>query len=100
MRLPVLLLLIPLAAGSAGCIVYPKKVEQYDTACQVKTKRLELDAVLIVDCNGVYGKDALYCVAFVAGAGVTTGVVSGSIVIVGNAYYRLDQERRCARRWT
>lgn len=95
MRLPFLLILIPLAAGSSGCIVYPKKVEQYDTTCQAKTHPLELDAVLIMDCDGVHGEDAVYCVAAVAGVGIATGLLSGSIVVFGNTLYSLDRHRRC-----
>jgi hypothetical protein len=97
MRLPLLLILLPLAAGSSGCIVYPKKVDLYDSECELHSHMVELDATLIMDCDGVPGDEAAYCAAVVVGVGAATGLVSGSIMVVGNTYYYLDRQRRCGR---
>lgn len=92
-----------LLAGSmfalAGCVFVPQTVTEYDTACQLRVKRMELKAMPrgFMRAGGCQGEA---CAAVLVTAGlVTVGsmVISGSIVVVGNAAYWIEKQGRCLR---
>jgi hypothetical protein len=88
-----------LAAACTGCIVYPKKVSFYDEDCHVTAHQLTLDAELFWgDCRGNTAAEAEACLLIIAGSGVASAVISGSIVVVGNTLYWLEKQDRCERR--
>jgi predicted small integral membrane protein len=78
-----------------ACVVVPVTVADYDTGCQVVTHHMELQAVqvgAIASCNNQS------CAALViAAAGVTaaSAIISGSIVVIGNAAYWAEHRAGC-----
>lgn len=80
-----------------ACVFVPRTVEVYDTGCQIKSKQMYVEPVVIgdfLDCSDE--TCARYLVALGAVA-ATSVVVSGSIVIVGNAVYWFEKQGRCVR---
>jgi len=81
--------------ASSACVVVPVTVDNYDPDCGVVTHHMVLQAVQ-VGAIGSCGNQA--CVALViAAAGVTaaSAIVSGSIVVVGNAAYWAERRAGC-----
>lgn len=88
---PLLLLLALLA----GCIYLPQKTGVYNPACGTTVKHMKLSSeqlgVFLV-CNHEV------CAALLVLAGVVSAasaVVSGSIVVIGNAVYWLENQINC-----
>ena len=96
------LVCVPLAGSMfalAGCVFVPQTVTEYDTACQLRVKRMELKAMPrgFLRAGGCSGEA---CAAVLVTAGVVTVgsiVISGSIVVVGNAAYWIEKQGRCLR---
>jgi hypothetical protein len=90
------LVLAFLAAACTGCIVYPKEVSVYDRDCGVRSKKLTLEAGLVLsDCHANTADQAEVCLLVIAGSAVVSTVISGSIVVVGNTIYWLEKQGRC-----
>jgi len=80
----------------SACVYYPKRVEVYDSDCNIKTRKLTLGVIgsnSVPNCNG---GNAGACLAAIAAVGPVTAVVSGSIVVIGNTLYYMEKEGRCA----
>jgi len=86
----------PLAALLlGGCVYVPRTVAQYDERCQVVTKRIELEPVQLATIGGCSNAG---CAALLAAAGLTaaaSAVVSGSVMVVGNAVHWLERQGQC-----
>lgn len=88
-----------LATFLSGCIVTTEVVERYDEDCQIHTRHVVLNSSqwgMLGECS-----DTRECTSKLLGAGLisaTTAVVSGSVVIVGNAVYWLEKQGRCQRK--
>jgi hypothetical protein len=82
-----------LAAACTGCVVYPRQVSTYDAHCGATAQRLELDAVLLLDCESTGDNEA--CLIAIVGVGAATTVISSSIVIVGNIVFSLREQDAC-----
>ncbi len=85
------------AALAAGCVYLPRTVEVYDEACRIQARQmtLELHQVLVFGSCVNEG-----CVAMLVAFGAVTAasaVVSGSIVVAGNAVYWFEKRGRCER---
>ena len=83
----------------AGCVFVPQTVSEYDPACQVRAKRMELKAMPrgFLRAGGCQGEA---CAAVLVTAGVVSVgsiVISGSIVVAGNAAYWIEKQGRCLR---
>jgi hypothetical protein len=83
----------------AGCVFVPQTVAEYDPECQLRVKRMELKAMPrgFMRAGGCSGEA---CAAVLVTAGVVTVgsmVISGSIVVVGNAAYWIEEQARCLR---
>ena len=77
-----------------GCIITPKVEKNYDSNCDVFKKKVALQSKFIVischnksECSGYLGVSVI--------SGVITGAVSVAIMLVGNTYYAISQNRRC-----
>ena len=66
------------------------KVVQNDDDCQLVTKELALEKV---DTSGCYSGDECIGAAIM---GITSTVVSGTIVVVGNTVHWLEKKGRCS----
>ncbi|CAB1370426.1 conserved protein of unknown function [Denitratisoma oestradiolicum] len=83
------------AALLTGCIYLPQTTTRYDPECGVQQRHMTLEVTQV----GLFGRcvnDG--CVELLVLAGVvsaTTAVVSGSVVVVGNGVYWLEEKGRC-----
>ena len=83
---------------ASACVVLPVKVESYDTACRSVTHHMELRTVqLAARSEAFYLCQAQDCLNALVAVGVTaaSAVVSGSIVVIGNAVYWAEQRADC-----
>jgi hypothetical protein len=81
-----------------ACVYVPRTTAIYDSDCQVTTKHMELEPVQIAALGGCRNEG---CAALLVTAGATaaaSAVISGSIVVVGNAVYWFEKEGSCQRR--
>jgi len=86
---------------ATGCIVMPNVTTEYSERCQAEKKKI----ILTIEqegefgtrnCNGDHDCKAMF-VGHIAGAAIifpVSAIVSGSIALVGNTLYWL-QERQC-----
>jgi len=88
--------IIGTALPISGCIYYPKRVEVYDSDCNIKTRKLALGVIASNSVPNCSGGNAGACLAAIAAVGPVTAVVSGSIVVIGNTLYWMEKEGRCA----
>ncbi|WP_299267353.1 hypothetical protein [uncultured Psychrosphaera sp.] len=87
----------------SGCVFYPKEAHYQGMAAkcghEMHTKKLTLelsDAQMRVSCgNAGRGPASLGCVALLSFIPAASFVVSGSIVLVGNAIHWLEYESQC-----
>src|SRR6266850_5102838 len=79
----------------SGCIYYPKRVEVYDSDCNIKTRKLALGVIASNSIPNCSGGNAGACLAAIAAVGPVTAVVSGSIVVVGNTLYYMEKVGPC-----
>lgn len=82
----------------AGCVVVPRQTTSYNEDCQIVQKHLKLGVALLtdkppLDCSNE--KECAMLLAVYAGVAAGTAVVSGSIVLVGNTVYWLEEQGRC-----
>src|SRR5688500_15566479 len=80
-----------------ACVMVPRTTEAYDAECKVSVKQMDLQPVQLASVQGCSNNG---CAALLAVAGVSAAastLISGGIVIVGNAAYWLDKQGRCQR---
>jgi hypothetical protein len=88
---------LALAASLSACVVVPATVTRYDPECRIIARHMTLHPVQLASIGGCVNHG---CVALVAVAGATAAastVISGSIAIVGNVVYWLEERGQCAR---
>ena len=99
-----ILLLCALVLSISGCVFYPKEANKQDLAAKchksMKTKKLVLELYenqMALTCGHSHNAQGnAGCVAlFAALIPATSLVVSGSIVLVGNALHWLEYESQC-----
>jgi len=87
-------IIVSLVANLIACAFVPKvdHKQQYAKSCEMYTKELTLDAVSLggLDCGGNSS-----CVVVASLVPVTTFLVSGSIVLVGNTVHWLEYQGSC-----
>lgn len=96
----VLIAVVSIVALVSGCVFYPREVDYYDAECDITTRRLVLDTVVIEgSCAGTNSYDPnndKACLALIVAVGAASAIVSGSIVVVGNTVSWLEKTGRCA----
>lgn len=83
------------AALLSGCVVVPATTTRYDAACEITSRRVALEPVQVGVFFGCQGRD---CGALLVAAGVAalaSAVVSGSVAVVGNVVYWLEEQGQC-----
>jgi hypothetical protein len=91
--------LMLLFVGSlTGCMVTTQVVQHYDDECHIVTKHVELNKPELASIG--YCRDATSCVGNLVVMGAMSAasvVISGSVVVVGNAVYWLEKQGQCRR---
>lgn len=86
------------ASWLAGCVFLPHTATTYDADCEIYQRKMTLEAHQVASIAGCSNEG---CVALLAAAGVisaATAVVSGSVVVVGNVAYWLEEKGQCMKR--
>ena len=97
-----ILIISALTFGLMGCVVYPNVTTNYSEKCKTEKKKIELSIEQVGDfkmrnCSGDHDCKAQF-VSQLAGAAIllpVSAIVSGSIALVGNTMYWL-QEQSCS----
>jgi hypothetical protein len=82
----------------SGCVFYPKKIEYYDSDCEIQARRLVLETKTMKEsCPGSSSgnSDDVACLALILAVSTGSAIVSGSIVVVGNTVYWLEKKGKC-----
>ncbi|MDF3012932.1 MAG: hypothetical protein K0Q78_1136 [Cellvibrio sp.] len=97
------LLVTLLASALCACVVVPEKVASYDQKCMVATQKIELTVEQVaafhdwdLHCTHFDCKSEL--VGLIASSALVTtssAVVSGSIALVGNTLYWMENQGKC-----
>lgn len=91
-----LMLLSVMTVSVTACTFYPKKLEYYSD-CNIKANKLVLEAEPIkLACATSYSDPSgKACLSSLIAFGVASAIVSGSIVVIGNTVYWLEEEGKC-----
>ena len=87
-----LIALLMVFLALAGCVVYPRPVEHYDSECKIRYKQLVLEPGGLNGIRFSCTNEACIAALLLIPIGA---LVAGSIVIVGNTVYWLEKEGRC-----
>ena len=83
----------------SGCIFYPKtRHRQEDVACNLSTKSMYLssnDDLLEAVPTNCSGDQCELILGTVAAISLGSAVISGSIVVIGNAIYWIEKQGKC-----
>lgn len=85
--------LLPLSA----CVFVPRTTEHREGDCQTIARHMALEPVQIAHIAHCNGDE---CVVLLAATGITAAaslVISGSIAVIGNMVYWLEERGRCVR---
>jgi hypothetical protein len=83
------------ATLGAGCVYVPRTTQVYDEDCRILAKQMTLD---LQQVGGFVGCSNQGCAALLVALGAVTvasAVVSGSIVLAGNAVYWFEKRGAC-----
>lgn len=87
--------LVVATVSLSACIVVPKTTTSYDTGCKIITKRVELEPVQVSAVERCGGKECGAVLAAYGLVAVASTVVSGSIAVVGNVVFWMEEQGRC-----
>ena len=71
---------------------YPKQIESYDADCGTMVRTLTLEVEVSADNMCSTEEECIVMIAFSA----ASAVISGSIVIIGNSFYWLEETANCS----
>jgi hypothetical protein len=80
-----------------GCVFLPRTAEVYDADCQIAARHMQLQAVQIASIGGCRNEGCALLLVASGATAAASAVISGSIVVAGNAVYWLEKQGRCVR---
>jgi hypothetical protein len=78
-----------------GCVVVPHTTSTYNPDCQLVSEHMELQPIQIAGMQSCQGNGCAAALAYYGAVAAASVVVSGSIVVVGNAVYWVEEHGRC-----
>ena len=87
--------LIAAAALLQGCVFLPRTTSAYDEKCEIHYRQLTLEAHVGQFPGSCNGKDCGYLLVALGLIAAGSALVSGSIVVTGNAIYWTEMQRKC-----
>ncbi|MDP3839324.1 MAG: hypothetical protein Q8Q54_10415 [Methylococcales bacterium] len=87
------LLSLPLLLCS--CVIVPRTTEVYNSHCKFITKQSELKPIYVAALGGCKDEQCAGLLVFAGAATTISAIISGSIVIVENIAYWLEQPDDC-----
>lgn len=79
----------------AGCVYLPNTTATYDEQCQTFKRHMRLEVQQVGTLMGCQGDACVAALVTFGAVTAATAIVSGSIVIVGNVVYWLEEQGRC-----
>ncbi len=81
----------------SGCVFVPRTTSSYNEECQIVEKQMKLTVALLMDQppNCSKAEDCAVFLALLGGVAAGSAVVSGSVVLVGNTLYWLEEQGKC-----
>lgn len=80
-----------------ACVMVPKTNYSYDPACRTVARQMTLEPVQVAGFGGCSNAACAHLLVLAGATAAASTVVSGSIVIVGNIVYWLENQGRCQR---
>ena len=87
-----------LAASLGACVFLPETTTRYDPDCGVTQRHMTLKAYQIAAFGGCRNEGCAELLVIAGAVSATSLVISGSIVVVGDAVYWLERRSRCLTR--
>jgi hypothetical protein len=84
------------AALLQGCVFLPRSTSVYDEKCELHVRQMTLEAHVGQFPGSCNGKECGYVLVALGLIAAGSAVVSGSIVVAGNAIYWAERYGRCA----
>jgi starvation-inducible outer membrane lipoprotein len=84
-----------LATSLSACIVVPRTTTGYDSTCQILTRRVELQPIQVGALERCGGRECSVILATYGLVAAASAVVSGSIAVIGNVAYWMEEKGRC-----
>lgn len=81
----------------AGCVYLPRTTEAYDEQCHVVSKHMTLEPYQLAQLTGCNNETCGPALAVIGAVAAASAVVSGTVVVVGNAVYWIEKQGRCRR---
>lgn len=88
-------LLVLLLALLSGCVYLPRTTTTYNTECQTQQRQMRLEAQQLGTLMGCQGEACTGALIAFGAVSAATAIVSGSIVLVGNMVYWLEERGQC-----
>ncbi len=79
----------------ASCVMVPRTVHGWDPECRVTVRRMELQPVQLASIQHCHNEGCLVLLAAAGATAAASTVISGSITIVGNVVYWLEERGNC-----
>lgn len=86
------------AALLEGCIFLPQTSTEYDRDCDIYERKMTLEAHQVASLANCSNESCAALLVVVGAVSAATAVVSGSVVVVGNAVYWLEKKGQCLTR--
>lgn len=80
----------------AGCVYLPNTTTTYDDICQTHKRHMRLEVQQVGTLMGCQGDACVAALVAFGAVSAATAIVSGSIVMVGNVVYWLEEQGRCS----
>ena len=80
-----------------ACVFLPRTAHVYDAQCQVTARHMDLQPVQIASISGCNNQGCAILLAASGATAAASAIISGSIVVAGNAVYWLEKQGRCNR---
>lgn len=84
-----------LLALLGGCVYFPNTTTVYDEKCQTYQRHMTLEVQQVGTFVGCHGEACVGVLVVMGAVSASTAVVSGSVVVVGNAVYWIEKQGRC-----
>ncbi len=87
-----------LATSLGACVFVPETTLRYDPDCGVTQRHMTLKAYQVAAFGGCRNEGCAELLVIAGAVSATSLVISGSIVVVGDAVYWLERRSRCLTR--
>ena len=88
-------LLVIVFAVLGGCVYLPNTTTIYNQKCQTYQRRMTLEVQQVGTLMGCQGDACAGALIAFGAVSAATAIVSGSIVIIGNVVYWLEEQGQC-----